>query len=483
MISMQKVQPEIKRLQQKYKNDKQKQNEEILKFLPGEQDQSAGGLPSPSSCSSRSSSPSSTCCASIQGEPCPRRVGSTASTSTSVALWCHVPEAAERPPRSSGWTSRSRCMISAAQGVVTMVAVAWMRILLIVGTRWCPGLQDDRPQGRESAAANSPINSRDAVHDQGLPGRVRSAVRCASLFGARRLLGDEQLLADRPAAPGAQQDLRGRQANSLRRSSSPRAARRRRRAKHLRPSKPGGGSAEELGGGLRNRTAEPQSPRFADRDLPSRLTRSEPNERRRERLGQRPDHADLRREPAQEAEALSARIHMEWIEVTGRTVDEAKERALDELGVHESELEFELIDDARTGFLGRIGRSDARIRARIKPLSREKPADKRRRRRQEGRGDGGGGEVAPAPRTATAGQGPSAHPPTVANGQDGHGLRWLRVPSPPRPDLACRRRTAETPIPPEGYRSRRPSTEREPESTERSRPTWTPRSISTSRKR
>jgi len=32
MIQMQKVQPEIKRLQQKYKNDKQKQNEEILKF-------------------------------------------------------------------------------------------------------------------------------------------------------------------------------------------------------------------------------------------------------------------------------------------------------------------------------------------------------------------------------------------------------------------------------------------------------------------
>src|SRR6266487_1682126 len=32
MIAMQKVQPEIKRLQQKYKGDKQKQNEEILKF-------------------------------------------------------------------------------------------------------------------------------------------------------------------------------------------------------------------------------------------------------------------------------------------------------------------------------------------------------------------------------------------------------------------------------------------------------------------
>jgi spoIIIJ-associated protein len=82
---------------------------------------------------------------------------------------------------------------------------------------------------------------------------------------------------------------------------------------------------------------------------------------------------------------------MEWIEVTGRTVEEAKERALDELGVHESELEFELVDDARSGFLGRIGRSDARIRARIKPLSREKPADKRRRRRHEGKSEGGEG--------------------------------------------------------------------------------------------
>src|SRR6476660_3283485 len=81
---------------------------------------------------------------------------------------------------------------------------------------------------------------------------------------------------------------------------------------------------------------------------------------------------------------------MEWIEVTGRTVEEAKERALDELGVHESELEFELIGEARSGFL-RIGRSDARIRARIKPLSREKPADKRRRRRQEGRSEGSDG--------------------------------------------------------------------------------------------
>jgi spoIIIJ-associated protein len=69
---------------------------------------------------------------------------------------------------------------------------------------------------------------------------------------------------------------------------------------------------------------------------------------------------------------------MDWIEVTARTLDEAKELALDRLGVVEDELEWEVIDEPRSGL---FRRSDARIRARVKPLSREKPADRRRRRR------------------------------------------------------------------------------------------------------
>src|SRR5690349_815665 len=76
---------------------------------------------------------------------------------------------------------------------------------------------------------------------------------------------------------------------------------------------------------------------------------------------------------------------MEWIEVTGRTVEDAKELALDRLGVVEDELEFEVLDEPRSGFLGRLGRSEARIRARVKPLSREKPNDRRRRRSTRGR--------------------------------------------------------------------------------------------------
>ena len=86
---------------------------------------------------------------------------------------------------------------------------------------------------------------------------------------------------------------------------------------------------------------------------------------------------------------------MDWIEVTARTVDEAKELALDRLGVVEDELEYEVVDEARKGLFG-IARGDARIRARVKPLSREKPSDRKRRRRPNERsqrgGQGGGGQ-------------------------------------------------------------------------------------------
>jgi spoIIIJ-associated protein len=83
---------------------------------------------------------------------------------------------------------------------------------------------------------------------------------------------------------------------------------------------------------------------------------------------------------------------MDWIEVTARTVDEAKELALDRLGVVEDELEFEVVDEARKGLFG-IARSDARIRARVKPLSREKPNDRKRRRRPNERSSRGGGQA------------------------------------------------------------------------------------------
>jgi spoIIIJ-associated protein len=84
---------------------------------------------------------------------------------------------------------------------------------------------------------------------------------------------------------------------------------------------------------------------------------------------------------------------MEWVETTGRTLEEAIEAALDELGVAEGDLEYEVLDEPKSGLLGRIGGREARIRARVKPLSREKPGDRRRRekRSRPGGGRGGGG--------------------------------------------------------------------------------------------
>ncbi|HTL87228.1 MAG TPA: RNA-binding cell elongation regulator Jag/EloR [Acidimicrobiia bacterium] len=98
---------------------------------------------------------------------------------------------------------------------------------------------------------------------------------------------------------------------------------------------------------------------------------------------------------------------MDWIEVTAKTVEDAKELALDRLGVVEDELEYEVLDEPKGGL---FRRGDARIRARVKPLSREKPVDKRRRRRgnerqggsrQGSRGGGSSRTAAPA-RTAVA---------------------------------------------------------------------------------
>jgi spoIIIJ-associated protein len=88
---------------------------------------------------------------------------------------------------------------------------------------------------------------------------------------------------------------------------------------------------------------------------------------------------------------------MEWVETTGRTVAEAIDSALDELGVHEEDVEHEVIEEPRAGLFGRFGGSDARVRVRLKPISREKPGERRRRKgkggrsRGEGNGRGDGG--------------------------------------------------------------------------------------------
>lgn len=63
---------------------------------------------------------------------------------------------------------------------------------------------------------------------------------------------------------------------------------------------------------------------------------------------------------------------MKWVEKGGRTVEEAVEAAVDELGVDRDQLEIEVLDEGSKGFLGIIGGKQARVRVSVKDLRQEK---------------------------------------------------------------------------------------------------------------
>lgn len=80
---------------------------------------------------------------------------------------------------------------------------------------------------------------------------------------------------------------------------------------------------------------------------------------------------------------------MEWVETTGRTIEEAKNAALEMLGVDVDDAEFEIIEEPKPGLFGRT-RGEARVRARVRPTQvRPKTERRDRRRREGGRSEGG----------------------------------------------------------------------------------------------
>jgi spoIIIJ-associated protein len=99
---------------------------------------------------------------------------------------------------------------------------------------------------------------------------------------------------------------------------------------------------------------------------------------------------------------------VEWVEKTGKSIDEAKERALDQLGVAEKDAELVVLAEPKTGLFGRV-RGEARVRARVRPAE---PRPKRARRQRDrvragGRNSANGGDGATggtrAPRQRGAG--------------------------------------------------------------------------------
>jgi len=108
---------------------------------------------------------------------------------------------------------------------------------------------------------------------------------------------------------------------------------------------------------------------------------------------------------------------MEWIETTGRSVEEALEAALDQLGIDEADAEVEVLEEPKTGLFGRI-RSEARIRARVRPTRPRAKAERPDRGRKRGAKPAKVG-TAPAQKPAS-----EKHPPR----REGAGMDDREVP-------------------------------------------------------
>jgi len=103
---------------------------------------------------------------------------------------------------------------------------------------------------------------------------------------------------------------------------------------------------------------------------------------------------------------------MEWVVTTGRTVEEAKDAALDELGVDEHDAEFEILEEPQQGLFGRQ-RGEARVRARVRPSTPRPKTERRDRKRRR-------------PDAAPAVAGPAAAPAESADADDGPGVTTAR---------------------------------------------------------
>jgi spoIIIJ-associated protein len=80
---------------------------------------------------------------------------------------------------------------------------------------------------------------------------------------------------------------------------------------------------------------------------------------------------------------------MEWVETTGVTIEEARRHALDALGVPFDDAEIEVLEEAKSSMFG-LRKSNARVRARVRPVQARAKAERRDRPRRKGGGDRSG---------------------------------------------------------------------------------------------
>ena len=103
---------------------------------------------------------------------------------------------------------------------------------------------------------------------------------------------------------------------------------------------------------------------------------------------------------------------MEWVEFTARTLDEAKDLALDRLGVAADDAEFEILAEPKPGLFGRL-RGEARVRARVRPAQARQKVERRERRpRKTEGGDAAPKTAKPKPQPAARAAAKSAAKPS-----------------------------------------------------------------------
>ena len=131
---------------------------------------------------------------------------------------------------------------------------------------------------------------------------------------------------------------------------------------------------------------------------------------------------------------------MEWVETTGKSVEEAKELALDQLGVDENEAEFELLEEPKTGLFGR-SRGSARVRARILPRAPRAKTERKRRPKKADRPEAEAPAVRSTARRTSTGSGSKDTKPTEPAASD---VETASAPAPERSNESGGRRRGAT---------------------------------------
>lgn len=112
---------------------------------------------------------------------------------------------------------------------------------------------------------------------------------------------------------------------------------------------------------------------------------------------------------------------MEWVETTAKSIEEAKDLALDKLGVDEADAEFEVLEEPRQGLFGRT-RGEARVRARVEPKAPRAKEERRDRKKRKPKSDASKASK-PAAASAAASDDADAASDEPAKNSGGRGQR------------------------------------------------------------